>query len=91
MKEPTVTTHDLYEAAYYLCEEAELETVEIVIERGDERAHMTLAGRRLVDAQRVYMNGNATVNLLAFRRQYQYLLSVIRRAKREDSPDRGRV
>ena len=78
-----ISTTDLYEAAFYLIEGFKLEKVEIVNQNRKEMGKFTLSGEGIQKAQIVYLNGEAAVNVMEFRRTYSQLTTLVGQAKRE--------
>ena len=75
-----VKVADLYEACFYLCNDAVIESVEIIKENKRHIAYLTLSG--VPDTcQTDYLSAKATVNLFEFRRFYQHVQSHITSAK----------
>jgi len=78
-----ISTTDLYEAAFYLIEGYKLEKVEIVNQNRKEMGKFILSGEGIQKAQVVYLNGEAAVNVMNFRRTYNQLTTLVGQAKRE--------
>jgi hypothetical protein len=78
-----INTTDLYEAAFYLIEGFKLEKVEIVNQNRKEMGKFILSGEGIQKAQLVYLNGEADVNIMDFRRTYNQLTTLVGQAKRE--------
>ena len=78
-----ISTTDLYEAAFYLIEGYKLEKVEIVNQNRKEMGKFILSGEGIQKAQVVYLNGEAVVNVMNFRRTYNQLTTLVGQAKRE--------
>ena len=78
-----IGTTDLYEAAFYLIEGFKLEKVEIVNQNRKEIGKFILTGEGIQKAQIVYLNGEAAVNIMDFRRTYNQLITFVGQAKRE--------
>ncbi len=78
-----ISTTDLYEAAFYLIEGFKLEKVEIVSQNRKEMGKFILSGEGIQKAQVVYLNGEAAVNVMVFRRTYNQLTTLVGQAKRE--------
>ena len=83
MSSSLISTTDLYEAAFYLIEGFKLETVEIVNQNRKEMGRFTLSGDEIQKKQVVYFNGEASVNIMDFRRTYNQLTTLVGQAKRE--------
>jgi hypothetical protein len=81
--ESLIITADIYEAGYYLIQGFKLEKVEIVNQNRREMGRFTFSGEGLKSTQIVYLNGEAKVNLLDFRRAYNQLTTLVGQAKRE--------
>ena len=78
-----ISTTDLYEAAFYLMEGFKLEKVEIVNQNRKEMGKFILSGEGIQKAQVIYLNGEAAVNVMDFRRTYNQLTTQVGHAKRE--------
>ena len=78
-----ISTTDLYEAAFYLIEGFKLEKVEIVNQNRKEMGKFILSGEGIQKAQIIYLNGEAAVNVMDFRRAYNQLTTLVGQAKRE--------
>jgi Mrp family chromosome partitioning ATPase len=78
-----ITTTDIYEAAFYLIEGFKIEKVEIVNQNRKEMGKFSLSGDGIQKAQLVYFNGEASVNIMDFRRTYNQLTTLVGQAKRE--------
>lgn len=78
-----ISTTDLYEAAFYLIEGYKLEKVEIAIQNRKEMGKFSLSGEGIQKAQIIYLNGEAAVNIMDFRRTYNQLTTLVGQAKRE--------
>jgi len=78
-----ISTTDLYEACYYLIEGFKIEKVEIVSQNRKEMGKFSLSGEGIQKAQIVYLNGEAAVNVMDFRRTYNQLTTLVGQAKRE--------
>ena len=78
-----ISTTDLYEACFYLIEGFKMEKVEIVNQNRKEMGKFILSGDGIQKAQLVYFNGEATVNVMDFRRTYNQLTTLVGQAKRE--------
>ncbi len=78
-----ISTTDLYEVCFYLMQGFKIEKVEIVNQNHKEMGKFILSGEGIQKAQLVYFNGEATVNIMDFRRTYSQLTTLVGQAKRE--------
>ena len=78
-----VSSHDLYEVAFYLTLGADILNAEVVKVGSRETCRFTVSGENLVKAQLDYYNGTANVNLLSFRRCYTQLSGLIGTARKD--------
>ena len=78
-----ISTTDLYEACLLSIEGFKLEKVEIVNQNRKEMGKFILSGEGIQKAQLVYFNGEATVNIMDFRRTYNQFTTLVGQAKRE--------
>lgn len=78
-----VTTCDLYEGAYYLLNDCELEAIEGLKLGGELTCRMSFSGPEIEALQLVYLQGRPVANLFAFRRAYGQLSSLILRARKK--------
>ena len=78
-----ISTTDLYEACFYLMQGFKIEKVEIVNQNRKEMGKFILSGEGIQKAQLVYLNGEANVNIMDFRRTYNQLTTLVGQAKRE--------
>ncbi len=79
----TLITSDYYEAGYYICLGYSVEKVELAREAKKPAGKFTFTGEGLTQAQIEYFNGQATVNLLDFRRAYVHLNALLGNVKKE--------
>lgn len=78
-----LSTHDLYEAAYYLLNQCELEAVEATELDNKISCKMIITGSKVGELQTLYFHSKAEVNLFEFRRMYSHLNKVLFDAKKE--------
>jgi hypothetical protein len=78
-----ISTSDLYEAGFYFIQGFKLERVDVVNQNRKEMGRFTFSGDGIQKAQLVYFNGEATVNLMDFRRTYLHLNTLVGKAKKE--------
>jgi hypothetical protein len=78
-----VSTTDLYESTYYLMGGCELEGIEAERLNGTISCRLTFQGERLMELQREYFGGRATVVLLHFRRAFGQINALVGRAKKK--------
>lgn len=80
---PTLTTVDTYESAFYLANNAEIAAIECQKIDGKLACTMQITGEDLTTLQYQYFKKTAEVNLHAFRRAYHHVNMLILNAKRE--------
>jgi len=78
-----VTTHDMYEAAYYLTLGGKVASVFAAMEFKKRIFKFIIAGDELQKGQLDFFNGAAVVNLMEFRRCYKILNSYLGSARKE--------
>lgn len=84
----TLSTSDMYEAAYYLCRGFTIQHTEILKDTKKVTVSFTFSGANLKNAQIEYAYAQANVNLASFRRAYahlNYILTSIRKQQRLDA------
>ena len=81
--ETKVITSDIYEATYYFLNGATISSLEVVQEVKREICKITLEGENLPVLQNQYFQGNVSVNLFEFRRNYNRVINLVTIAKRD--------
>ena len=79
----TVSTTDLYESTFYLCEGCSIETIEGVPVNGNISCKLVLSGPNIEALQVLYFKGEAKVDLFTFRRAYAQVNSYVHNAKKK--------
>lgn len=78
-----ISTCDLYEATYFVMNGCKIETIEGLQVNGKVACKLTFRGENLPTLQIQYLNGEATVNLLQFRRAYGQLNAWVSTSRRK--------
>lgn len=79
----SISTSDLYEAAYYLVNGCELVEITAAPAGRELRCRMSFAGQSIEHLQVSYLHGHAAANLFQFRRAYNELAAALMRAKKQ--------
>jgi len=77
------TTTDLYEATYYYLNACELIEIAGTKVNGKITCELTFSKPAISELQLTYLRGNATVNILHFRRAYGQIAAWVAKAKKE--------
>lgn len=73
-----VTSRDLYELAYYLTKNAcKVTSIEVTEELGKPACLVTLSGQNLKKHQLDYLNGEAPVDAISYRKSLSYIRSLV--------------
>ncbi len=76
-----VSTNDLYEATYYLMNGCELVSLDGMRVNGKVTCRMNLEGGELARLQLLYLQGEAHVNLIDFRRAFGHVYNIAHKEK----------
>ncbi len=76
-------TTDLYEATYYYLNACELVEIAGTRVNGKVTCELTFSKPDISELQLAYLRGNATVNILHFRRAYGQIAAWVAKAKKE--------
>lgn len=77
MEKETVVTKDLYEAGLYLTLGFILEKIEVIKENNHLTSQLVISGEGIKKKQLSYLNGEATGNIIDFRRNLKHLKSLV--------------
>jgi hypothetical protein len=77
MEKETIVTKDLYEAGLYLSLGFVLEKIEVVKENNHLTSQIIISGEGISKKQLDYLNGEATTNIIHFRRSLKRLKSLV--------------
>jgi len=77
MQKEFITTKDLYEAGLYLSLGFVLDKIEVIKENNHLTSQINISGEGIRKKQLDYLNGEATVNIIQFRRNLKHLKALV--------------
>lgn len=73
-----IISRDIYELAFYLARTAcRIETIEVEEELGKPSCVVTLSGKNLKQLQNDYLNSNATVDAINYRKSLSHIRTLV--------------
>lgn len=88
MEGVTVSTFDLFEAAYYITRGLRLTRIEMMEEGGRPSGKLYFRGRGAEELQSEYVNGRASAGVRALKSALSHIKDLVFRARREYERER---